>query len=83
MAKIIILGEQTPPKDVKKIEFAQALDGQHNLVRAEKFGKPAEWEHIELICRNYAGRDLMFAYNSPTRRDCGVFFIGKFNDGIV
>jgi hypothetical protein len=45
---------------------------------------PSEFKYIELICSGYTeGCDLMFAYVNPNKRDHGVLFIGKWNDGVV
>ena len=52
------------------------------LIPAENV--PSDFNFIELICREYqSGSDLMFAYDDPNKRENGMLYIGKFNDGVI
>jgi hypothetical protein len=86
MTTVTILGRQAGTVQPKKIEFTQCLlAGTPELTIAT--GEPANYKHIELICRDYSGEgygdDLMFAYNNPNERQYGVLYLGNFNDGVV
>ena len=79
MTHIIIAGSEKP------IEFTKVLTAQ---LITEKFdighGVPANWNYIELICKNYTpGFDLMFAYDDANKRGDGSLFVGHFNAGGV
>lgn len=86
MTVVTILGRQAGTPQPRKIEFTQCLlAGAPALAIAT--GEPANYKHIELICRDYSGEgygdDLMFAYNNPNERQYGVLYLGNFNDGVV
>lgn len=82
MTKVIVLGEETLKKELKPIEFHFALNGDKTMSKA--YDKPTYYKYIELVCKNYSRDfDLMFAYDNPDRRDSGVLYLGKFNDGVV
>lgn len=83
---VTIVGRQAGTVRPKKIEFKKCLvAGSPELV--DSFGDPSNYNHIELICRNYSnegdGDDIMFAYDDPNRRHNGVLYLGNFNDGVV
>lgn len=81
MTKVIVLGEETPKEEMKKIKFLKSInvnDGKH----ADAVYDPASWQYIELIKRSISGMDIMFAYDKPDRSN-GVLYLGHFNDGIV
>jgi|688.fasta_scaffold699562_2 hypothetical protein len=80
--KVIVIGKPEKGKTKTAIEFQSFLDTTLQI----DFGaySPSSYKYIELICKDYAlGFDLMFAYNDPNGRSCGVLYIGHFNDGIV
>ena len=87
MTKVTIIGEEI--KAVKKythIKFLQVLTGAYTVNYTSDGGwcEPNEWNHIELICKNYSnGKDLMFAYDEADYRNDGVLYIGYFNEGTV
>lgn len=80
MTKVIILGEATPEKKKKPIEFIKYLD-RFELKFNTPSKEPIDCEHIELVCKNFDQFDLMFAYNDD--RSKGVLYFGHFNDGVV
>ncbi len=80
--KVIVIGKPEKGKTKTAIEFQSFLDTTLQI----DFGaySPSHYKYIELICKDYAlGFDLMFAYNDPNYRSCGVLYIGHFNDGVV
>jgi hypothetical protein len=87
MTKVTIIGQEfKAPKKYTKIKFLQVLTGNYKIDDATTghWSNPADWDNIELICRNYAdGKDLMFCYDSPEFRADGVLYIGYFNEGLV
>jgi hypothetical protein len=86
VTKIIDLTQNTPAKPLKPIEFKYLLTHARLVEHNEIIicaAKPSEYEVIELICRNYeAGIDIMFAYNEG-KRNGGIMYFGKFNDGVL
>jgi hypothetical protein len=88
MVKVIIIGEQPSKTKNKGIEFHEFLTAGEIPRVANKSSNhiPKNFDYIELICRRYdqlGNYDLMFAYNNPDKREEGVLFLGKFNDGII
>jgi hypothetical protein len=80
--QVIVIGKTEKKKTKTAIEFQSFLNTNLNI----NFGahSPSSYKYIELICKDYAlGFDLMFAYNDPNYRSCGVLYIGHFNDGVV
>lgn len=88
MTTTIVIGEGMPPKKLMPIVFQRALNnvrsiGSSNAV-TEAGSRPNRYEYIELICKDYQqGCDLMFAYYDPFKRQEGILYIGKWNDGVV
>ena len=81
--QVIIIGKPEKGKTKTAIEFRSFLNSELKASDGGTFS-PSYYKYIELICKNYAlGFDLMFAYNDPNGRSCGVLYIGHFNDGIV
>lgn len=81
MTKVIVLGCDEKYSEKKSIVFTNILDSEFEITSN---GYTAdEFKFIELICKDYGGSslDLMFAYDDD--RNCGLLFIGNFNDGIV
>lgn len=97
MTKTIVIGAPEPQKkELKPIKFISYLDqafgDKKNLgavVCPVKGNRPRDFKFIELIClkyivlTDYLVYDLMFGYDDPNRRGCGILFIGKWNDGVV
>ena len=80
--QVIVIGKPEEKKTKSAIEFQSFLNS--NLKTDDPEYSPSDYKYIELICKDYAlGFDLMFAYNDPNGRSCGVLYIGHFNDGIV
>lgn len=80
--KVIVIGKPEKGKTKTAIEFQRFLDTSLRI--DDGAYSPSHYKYIELICKDYAlGCDLMFAYNDPNERSCGVLYIGHFNDGIV
>ena len=81
MTKVIILGQE--PKEEKKlkpIQFVKFLSSALNFQYST--GLPKNFDHIELIRRNYNHEyDLMYVYNED--RNEGTLYLGHFNDGVV
>lgn len=87
MTKVTIIGgHASTVKKYTKIKFIKVLTGNYDMYDVSSVGlsAPADWENIELICRNYeGGMDLMFAYDSAEYRNDGVLCVGYFNEGLV
>ena len=80
MTKVIVLGQQEPKEQPKKIELRRSLNIDFAFENACDNAK--DWNYIELICKDYTeGVDLMFAYDDD--RNSGCFYLGQFNDGVV
>jgi hypothetical protein len=80
--QVIVIGKPEKGKTKTAIEFQRFLDTSLRI--DDGAYSPSHYKYIELICKDYAlGCDLMFAYNDPNERSCGVLYIGHFNDGIV
>jgi hypothetical protein len=80
--QVIVIGKPEKRKAKTAIEFQRFLDTSLRI--DDGAYSPSHYKYIELICKDYAlGFDLMFAYNDPNGRSCGVLYIGHFNDGIV
>jgi hypothetical protein len=80
--QVIVIGKTEKKKTKTAIEFQSFLDTTLQI----DFGaySPSRYKYIELICKDYSlGFDLMFAYDDPNDRSCGVLYIGRFNDGVV
>lgn len=82
MTKTIVIGA-CYQDDNKPIVFDYFLDG--SLGSSAFVSQPLQFKYIELICKNYnnGGRDLMFAYNDPSKRNDGTLFIGFWNSGVA
>lgn len=85
--KITVLDKPKANKK-KPIAFSYLLcrDNDPQMIAASRdnIQRPKEFQHIELICRDYfedGSLDLMFCYNN-TRQD-GILVLGSFNDGFV
>ena len=80
--KVTILGEQPIEQEKKKIEFVWRIDTSKAEKGAVK-NPPAQWGNIELIKskNTHFDFDVMLAYDDD--RNCGVLYLGHFNDGIV
>lgn len=88
MTTTIVIGEGTLPKKLTPIEFQRALNNVGSIGSSsavmEAGSSPNRYEYIELICKDYQpGCDLMFAYHDPSKRQEGILYIGKWNDGVV
>ena len=80
--QVIVIGKPEKGKAKAAIEFQSFLNTNLNIDNGAY--SPSHYKYIELICKDYAhGFDLMFAYNDPNERSCGVLYIGRFNDGVV
>ncbi len=80
--QVIVIGKSEKKKAKTAIEFLSFLDTRLEIDNGAY--SPSHYKYIELICKDYAlGFDLMFAYNDPNYRSCGVLYIGHFNDGVV
>jgi len=82
MTKVTILGQElTEKKELKMIEFVKWL------TLTEEFGIPSntprQFRNIILLQTKYTidKLDLMYAYDTDV--NCGVLYLGHFNDGIV
>jgi len=88
MTTTIVIGEIPTTKKLKPIQFVRCLNivgciGSSQAV-IEAGVCPNFYKFIELICKDYQlGNDLMFAYNNPLKREEGMLYIGKWNDGVV
>ena len=81
--KTIEIGKQDIKFNNKPIEFLGCLTRDWDIRKCE-LEKPEYYGFIELICNKYNGDfDLMFAYDDPKKRENGVLYIGKWNDGVV
>lgn len=83
MPKCIVIGkiEQLERKP-KPIEFTQILSKEGELKSTKC--QAADFMFIELICLKYGCiGDLMYAYDDPSKRFIGSFFVGNWNDGIA
>lgn len=81
----IVIGKTEPPKNLIPIEFLYCLNNLARAIVTTKT-KPKEFKFIELISNNNGfdlSLDLMFAYDDPQRRDKGLLYLGKWNDGVV
>lgn len=79
MTQTTVIGHY-PEKERTPIVFRSLLDT--NYLCKLTSDNPGVYEHIELICLNYAqDSDLMFAYHGD--RSGGTLYIGKWNDGVV
>jgi hypothetical protein len=85
---VIQRGKKPAEKTKKPIVFTHKLDG--DLIIKETETKPKNFDHIELICKNYTGTivnvDLMYAYHDSDRASTkggGLLYLGQWNDGIV
>lgn len=85
MTKVTIIGEHASTvKKYTKIKFIKVLTGSYKVDTARHWSNPADWDNIELICKDYAnGMDIMFAYDDADYREDGVLYIGYFNEGLV
>lgn len=87
MTKVTIIGSTAViAKKYTHIKFIKVLTGSYTIDQAMTGhgSNPADWDNIELICKNYAnGMDLMFAYDNAYSREDGVLYIGYFNEGLV
>lgn len=87
MTKIIIVGQKSKNiKSKKKIELIKLLC--YNETFDSAFNSPSDFKFIELVADNYGHSnhkiyDLIFAYDDPSNRSKGVFFLGRWNDGVV
>jgi len=83
--QVIVIGKPEEKKTKSAIEFQSFLNSSFKVDKVDNGARsPSSYKYIELICKDYAhGFDLMFAYNDPNGRSCGVLYIGHFNDGIV
>jgi hypothetical protein len=80
--QVIVIGKTEKKNAKTAIEFQSFLDTNLNIDGGAY--SPSSYKYIELICKDYAlGFDLMFAYDDPNERSCGVLYIGRFNDGVV
>jgi hypothetical protein len=80
--QVIVIGKPEKGKTKTAIEFQSFLNASLRI--DDGAYSPSRYQYIELICKDYAlGFDLMFAYNDPNERSCGVLYIGRFNDGVV
>lgn len=81
--EVIIIGENAKKKALKPITFEYYVSVGSGATPTAT--EPKEFKCIELIARKYSSGsevlDLMFAYNE--NRDCGMLYLGQFNDGIV
>lgn len=85
ITKTIIIGQTDNETPIKKpIEFVHCL-GKYDrkILNKSALALPNTWHYIELICKDYDGMDLMFAYNNPEKRKKGYLYIGYWNDGVV
>lgn len=79
--KCIVIGEE-PPDTRKRITFEHILLTCLSITKTDM--RPEHSKYIELICKNYSpGKDLMFAYNNPSKRGQGSLIIGQWNDGVA
>lgn len=88
MTTTIVIGEIKESKKLTPIKFERVLNnvGSIGALSAviEAGSSPGDYNYIELVCKNYQpGNDVMFAYNNPFRRENGMLYIGKWNDGVV
>jgi hypothetical protein len=85
MTKTIVIGQQTSPKcNPKPIEFIKHLNCSWEF--DDYILSPRHYNYVELICKDYTNSsegDLIFVYDNPKRRDKGLLYIGKWNDGFV
>ena len=92
MTKVTIIGEKPKTHAHSGIRFMKRLDTGDKMIPhsdSTTLSQPYDYEHIELICRDYyntahyghPSMDLMFAYDQ--KRSTGVLYMGYFNDGVV
>lgn len=81
MTKVFLFTPQQQ-QTKKPIEFLKSVDSAG--VENTPSSKPSDYENIELIVkRNESHKpDVMLAYQD-NKREYGVLFFGKWNDGIV
>jgi len=86
--KVTIIGE-SPAEKKKPIELFASLNTDRELILNHSY-EVKDFENAELIALGYDTSrlidhkdnfDLIFCYNKERRE--GVFFLGKFNDGVV
>jgi len=84
--KVIVLGKEEKQTKKNPIVFVSYLGDDQTIESSGSAQKPANWDNIELVSKNYTqgGLDLMFAYDDD-RNDAEIatLFFGHFNDGIV
>lgn len=83
--KVIDLTQHKPDTELKPITFEYMVNftepRDNSLIEATDL--PSDFDNIELISRDYQDDcDVMFAYDNDKRND-GILFFGKFNDGVV
>ncbi len=80
MTKVIILGQEPEKKKGKPIEFVKHLSS--DLFFHTSTLEPHNYKVIEVVCLKYTKEfDLFFVYDDD--RDCGILYLGHYNDGIV
>lgn len=85
MTKVTKLVEEEEEENKLPIRFLYLLNYHGEILEPIEL-KPADYENIKLICKNYLrydenDLDLIFAWDSNPNN--GVLYLGKFNDGIV
>jgi hypothetical protein len=88
MTKIIYIGEQPKAiaKQLKPIEFVSKINSS-TLLTAEASLIPSQWEHVELVTKNYSEKhniDIMLAYDSDENGNkmLQTLYLGHWNDGV-
>jgi hypothetical protein len=83
MTEVIVLGEESPKKEKKRIEFVKSLNQNGSGADwAEAQYGPSNWRVVELIQKTEDDKlDVMYAYDE--NRNIGILYLGHFNDGVV
>jgi len=79
MTKCTVIGQEPVHDKKKAIEFVKLINT--NGIVSGTDVKPTKFDNIELICSDFGGHDLMFAYDH--NRNLGYLYLGHWNDGVA